>query len=106
MRPRMEPKSGGLSVLDAAAERGQFHTSLAARASSEHGPRTTRLANFQVHRVGGSASKYMRKIHPGMVEVSKVGGPGHVHDLFEKYNKPMKNGIVAHKMIYGGGGPI
>jgi len=104
--PRMQPRSAGLSVLDAAAERGRFHQSAAALASSEHGPRTTRLANFAVHRVGGSASKYMRKMNPGMAELSKLGAPGHVHEMYEKYNKPMKNGILAHKMIYGGGGPF
>ncbi len=90
------PKSAGLSVLDAAASRGH-HRSLAAQASSMYGPRTNRLGNLAVHRVGTTGYHYMDKLNA-------VGGrPVPSHEMFRRYSTPMQGGIEAHKLQYGGG---
>ena len=81
--------------MDAAASRDKLH-SLAARASSQNGPRSTILANMQVHKGGTSANHYLNKTH------GTRGGASHAHELHRKYNKQMTNGIVAHRAIYGG----
>ncbi len=99
---RYQPKSAGLAVLDAAASRGKHHRHLAALASSEHGPRVKRLANLQHYREGKSGVHYYTKIlkDRGIT----MTAPIHVHDHLRKYSKRTASGIVAHKVIYGGGG--
>lgn len=94
---RFQPKSGGLSVLDAAVTRGRSDRT-AAQASSDFGPRTAKLGNLQVHRVNTSGEHWMNK---------KAGKPNeqsrHVHDHYAKWTKTPKGGISAHKQIYHGG---
>lgn len=98
---RYQPKSGGLSVLDAAASRGRHKDGLAALASSEHGPRVKRLANLAHYMEGKSGVRHFRRtLRDQGVEMT---APVHVHDFMRKYHKEMKSGIASHKAIYGGG---
>lgn len=94
---RFQPKSGGLSVLDAAATRGRSDRA-AAQASSDFGPRTAKLGNLQVHRVNTSGEHWMNKQAGKPNEQSR-----HVHDHYAKWTKTPKGGISAHKQIYHGG---
>jgi len=95
---RYQPKSAGLSVMDAAASRGNFVDGFASRASSEYGPRTKRLANLHHYKEGKSGSHlYLKNTGMG----PKVGLM-HSHDYMRKYNKNVKSGIAAHKAVYGG----
>ncbi len=103
-RKRYQPKSGGLSVLDAAASRGRHEDHLAALASSEHGPRVKRLANLYHYRDGRSGSRYYGKtLESQGVQMRK---PIHVHDHMRKWSKTTKSGIEAHKQTFGGGEEI
>ncbi len=98
---RYQPKSGGLSVLDAAASRGRHRSHLAALASSEHGPRVKRLANLYHYKDGRSGIRYYSKTLKS--QGIEMKAPIHVHEHMRKYNKRIKSGIAAHKAIFGGG---
>ena len=77
-------------------------------------------ANVFVHRAGraGKLRNRVHKFHPHFAShnynTSTTSSPNtpledgiarssYVHDHFSKYNKPVKNGMEAHKALYGGG---
>lgn len=78
-------------------------------------PVAKRLANMHIHKLGRSASDFMRKaskvghktLQGGQTGMGRVLSSvhrkhfGHVHDVFKKYTKGVSSGINAHRAVFG-----
>lgn len=106
-----QKKSAGASVLNAAIRSSNPATQVAAARFLETTPPARRIANVMVHiPEGRSGARHFSKtvgnsaMHRGSAHSHYVTRPDrlHAHEVMRKYNKPMNNGIVAHKAVYGG----
>lgn len=115
---KTQKKSAGSSVLNAAIRSDKPHTQEAAHRFIEGTPPVRRIANVMMHiPEGRSGSRHFAKsvqnsaLHSRgpQYRMNDVGGGGpsrpehaHAHEVMRKYNKPIHNGITAHKIVYGG----
>ena len=106
-----QKKSAGTSVLNAAIRTNNPATQEAASRFLEAPPPVRRIANVMMHiPEGRSGSRHFTKssrnsaLHSGSAHHSHASRPErlHAHEVMRKYNKPIQNGIVAHKAVYGG----
>ena len=106
-----QKKSAGASVLNAAIRSSNPATQIAAARFLETTPPARRIANVMMHiPEGRSGSRHFSKtvgnsaLHRGGTVAPYATRPErlHAHEVMRKYNKPMNNGIVAHKAVYGG----
>lgn len=105
-----QKKSAGTSVLNAAIRTNHGATQEAAARFLEATPPVRRIANVMMHiPEGRSGSRHFTKsvrnsalhsgsAHPYASRPERL----HAHEVMRKYNKPIQNGIIAHKAVYGG----
>lgn len=119
-----QKKSAGTAVLNAAIRSDKPHAQQAANSFIHNAPPVRRIANVMMHiPEGRSGSRHFSKasqksaLHRSNRGPQSLGmfghGTGlpppahrperlHAHEVMRKYNKPINNGIVAHRAVYGG----